>query len=52
LKKLLLVNPVGRRSGYMMSRISRFAPLGLGYIAAATQQNGGSGLIGRPSRMP
>ncbi len=34
--KLLLVNPVGRKSGYLMSSISRFAPLGLGYVAAAT----------------
>ncbi len=34
--KLLLVNPVGRKSGYLMSGISRFAPLGLGYVAAAT----------------
>ena len=34
--KLLLVNPVGRKSGYLISRVSRFAPLGLGYVAAAT----------------
>lgn len=34
--KLLLVNPVGRKSGYLMSSVSRFAPLGLGYVAAAT----------------
>jgi radical SAM superfamily enzyme YgiQ (UPF0313 family) len=34
--KLLLVNPVGRKSGYLMSGVSRFAPLGLGYVAAAT----------------
>jgi radical SAM superfamily enzyme YgiQ (UPF0313 family) len=36
LKKLILINPVGRRSGYLMSRISRFAPLGLAYVAAVT----------------
>ena len=34
--KLLLVNPVGRKSGYLISSVSRFAPLGLGYVAAAT----------------
>jgi radical SAM superfamily enzyme YgiQ (UPF0313 family) len=34
--KLILVNPVGRKSGYLMSSVSRFAPLGLGYVAAAT----------------
>ena len=37
--KLLLVNPVGRKSGYLMSSVSRFAPLGLGYVAAATPAN-------------
>ena len=35
-KKLLLVNPVGRKSGYMLSRFTRFQPIGLGYIAAVT----------------
>jgi radical SAM superfamily enzyme YgiQ (UPF0313 family) len=34
--KLILINPVGKKSGYLMSSISRFAPLGLAYIAAAT----------------
>jgi radical SAM superfamily enzyme YgiQ (UPF0313 family) len=34
--KLLLINPVGKKSGYLMSSISRFAPLGLAYIAAVT----------------
>ena len=36
MKHLLLINPVGRRSGYMLSRISRFPPLGLAYVAAVT----------------
>lgn len=34
--KLVLINPVGRRSGLLMSRISKFAPLGLAYVAAVT----------------
>ena len=33
---LTLINPVGRRSGLLMSRVSRFAPLGLAYVAALT----------------
>ncbi len=36
MKKLLLINPVGRRSGYMLSTVSRFPPLGLAYAAAVT----------------
>lgn len=36
MKKLLLINPVGRKSGYLMSRFTTFAPLGLGYVAAVT----------------
>ena len=36
MKKLLLINPVGRKSGYLMSRYSTFAPLGLAYVAAVT----------------
>lgn len=36
MKKLLLVNPVGRRSGYLLSRFSTFQPLGLAYVAAVT----------------
>jgi len=35
-KKLLLINPVGRKSGYLMSSFSRVPPLGLAYIAAVT----------------
>lgn len=35
-KKLLLINPVGRRSGYMLSRFTLFPPLGLAYVAGAT----------------
>jgi radical SAM superfamily enzyme YgiQ (UPF0313 family) len=36
MKKLLLINPVGRRSGYLLSKFSTFAPLGLAYVAAVT----------------
>jgi radical SAM superfamily enzyme YgiQ (UPF0313 family) len=39
MKKLLLINPVGRKSGYLMSRFSTFAPLGLAYVAAVTPDN-------------
>ncbi len=39
MKRLLLINPVGRRSGYLLSRISRFPPLGLGYVAAVTPES-------------
>jgi len=37
--KLILINPVGKKSGYLMSSISRFAPLGLAYIAAVTPRH-------------
>jgi radical SAM superfamily enzyme YgiQ (UPF0313 family) len=36
MKKLLLINPVGRKSGYMLSPFTMFPPLGLAYVAAAT----------------
>jgi len=36
MKKLLLINPVGRKSGYLLSRFSTFQPLSLAYIAAVT----------------
>lgn len=36
MKKLLLINPVGQRSGLLLSRISVFQPLSLAYIAAVT----------------
>jgi len=36
MKKLLLINPVSRRSGLLLSRFSTFSPLGLAYVAAAT----------------
>ena len=39
MKKLLLINPVGRRSGYMLSRFTMFPPLGLAYVAAATPED-------------
>ena len=36
MKKLLLINPVGRRSGYLLSIFSTFQPLNLAYVAAVT----------------
>ncbi len=39
MKKLLLINPVGRRSGYLLSKFSTFSPLGLAYVAAVTPSN-------------
>ncbi len=39
MKKLLLVNPVGRKSGYLMSKFSTFSPLGLAYVAAVTPKD-------------
>jgi radical SAM superfamily enzyme YgiQ (UPF0313 family) len=40
MRKLLLVNPVGRRSGYLLSKFSRLPPLGLAYVAAVTPAGG------------
>lgn len=39
MKKLLLINPVGRKSGYLMSKFSTFSPLGLAYVAAVTPKD-------------
>ena len=36
MKKLLLINPVGRTSGYLLSKFSTIPPLSLAYIAAIT----------------
>lgn len=36
MKKLLLVNPVGQTSGYLLSKFSTIPPLSLAYIAAVT----------------
>ena len=36
MKKLLLINPVSRKSGLLLSRFSTFPPLGLAYVAAVT----------------
>ena len=36
MKKLLLINPVGRASGYLLSKFSTIPPLSLAYIAAVT----------------
>lgn len=36
MNKLLLINPVGRRSGLLLSKFSTFSPLGLAYVAALT----------------
>ena len=35
-KKLLLINPVQKKSGYLLSRYTTFSPLGLAYLAAVT----------------
>ncbi|MDX1708240.1 MAG: radical SAM protein [Desulfobacterales bacterium] len=39
MKKLLLINPVKRRSGYLLSPFSTFPPLGLSFVAAVTPSN-------------
>ena len=39
MKKLLLINPAKRRTGYLLTRFVRFSPLGLAYVAAATPDN-------------
>jgi len=39
MKKLLLINPVGRRSGTLLSKFSTFPPLSLAYVAAVTPAN-------------
>jgi len=39
MKRLLLINPVSRKSGYLLSRFSTFSPLGLSYVAAVTPSN-------------
>ncbi|HON59574.1 MAG TPA: radical SAM protein [Smithella sp.] len=36
MKKLLLINPVGHKSGFLLSKSTTFPPLGLGYVAALT----------------
>lgn len=36
MRKLLLIHPAGRKSGYLLSRYTRFPPLGLAYVAAVT----------------
>jgi len=39
MKKLLLINPVGRRSGTLLTKFSTFPPLSLAYVAAVTPAN-------------
>ena len=39
MKKLLLINPVGQSSGYLLSKFSTFSPLGLAYVGAVTPSN-------------
>jgi radical SAM superfamily enzyme YgiQ (UPF0313 family) len=39
MKKLVLINPLSRRSGFLLSKISTFPPLGLAYVAAVTPPN-------------
>ncbi len=36
MRKLLLINPMGRRSGMLLSRVSTLPPLSLAYVAAVT----------------
>ena len=36
MKKLLLINPVGQASGYLLSKFTKIPPLSLAYIAAVT----------------
>jgi len=39
MKRLLLINPVGHKSGFLLSKSTTFPPLGLGYVAALTPDN-------------
>ena len=39
MKKLLLINPVGRRSGHLLSKFTTLPPLSLAYVAAVTPLN-------------
>ena len=39
MKKLLLINPVTRKSGLLLSRFSTFSPIALAYVAALTPSN-------------
>ena len=39
MKKLLLINPVGQVSGYLLSKFSTIPPLSLAYVAAVTPSN-------------
>jgi radical SAM superfamily enzyme YgiQ (UPF0313 family) len=39
MKKLLLINPVGHKSGLLLSKFSTFSPLGLAYVGAVTPTN-------------
>ena len=36
MKKLILINPVGQKSGYLLSKFSTIPPLSLAYVAAVT----------------
>ena len=38
-KKLVLINPVEQKSGLLLSKLSKFPPLNLAYIAALTPNN-------------
>ncbi|OGP51707.1 MAG: hypothetical protein A2Y79_02190 [Deltaproteobacteria bacterium RBG_13_43_22] len=39
MKKLLLINPVGQKSGFLLSKFSTHSPLSLAYVAAVTPQD-------------
>jgi len=38
-KKLILINPVEQKSGFLLSKFSTFPPLSLAYVAALTPDN-------------
>lgn len=38
-RKLILITPVGQRSGFLLSKFSTFPPLNLAYVAAMTPDN-------------
>lgn len=39
MRKLLLINPVGHKSGFLLSRATTFPPLSLAYLASLTPSN-------------
>ena len=39
MKKLLLINPARQKGGFLLSKFTTFAPLGLAYVGAVTPSN-------------